>query len=201
LERRCWIGSVALITGTISMGARREVLSAVAERYGSGARPEKGRIFDALCRTTGWHHKHAVRALRRRGLQGTAKTRDPRERKRRYGVTIKDALTALWEASDRVCGKRLVAMILTLLPALEQSGRLERGRRRGAGFYSMIRREVPIRTFNDWKDPAPGFCEVDKVAHGGTSVASATWRCRSLVRLSLRCQGNTPALDDRKQGE
>jgi hypothetical protein len=125
LERRCRIGSVALITGTISMGARREVLSAVAERYGSGARPEKGRIFDALCRTTGWHHKHAVRALRRRGLQGTAKTRDPRERKRRYGVTIKDALTALWEASDRVCGKRLVAMIPTLLPALEQHGRLE----------------------------------------------------------------------------
>ena len=41
------------------------------------------------------------------------------------------------------------------------------GRRRRAGFYSAIRREVPIRTFNDWKDPAPGFCEVDMVAHGG----------------------------------
>ena len=47
------------------------------------------------------------------------------------------------------------------------------GRRRRAGFYSAIRREVPIRTFNDWKDPAPGFCEVDMVAHGGTSVAGS----------------------------
>ena len=84
------------MAGTISMGARREVLSAVAERYRSGGRPEKGRILDALCRTTGWHRKHAVRALRRRGLQETAKPRDRRERKRRYGVTIKDALTALW---------------------------------------------------------------------------------------------------------
>jgi hypothetical protein len=36
------------------------------------------------------------------------------------GATIKNALTALWEASDRVCGKRLKVMIPTLLPALEQ---------------------------------------------------------------------------------
>jgi hypothetical protein len=49
----------------------------------------------------------------------------PRKRRRRYGATIKDALTALWEASDRVCGKRL--MIPTLLPALEQHGRLQLG--------------------------------------------------------------------------
>jgi hypothetical protein len=40
------------------------------------------------------------------------------------------------------------------------------GRRRRTGFYSAIRREVPIRTFNDWKDPPPGFCEIDMVAHG-----------------------------------
>jgi hypothetical protein len=195
------------------MGARREVLSAVAERYRSAGRPEKGRILDALCRTTGWHRKHAVRALRRRGLQETAKTRDPRERKRRYGVTIRDALTALWEASDRVCGRRLVVMIPTLLPALEQHGRLELsageqaqllavsaatidrmlgdvkiaaagGRRRRAGFYSAIRREVPIRTFNDWKDPAPGFCEVDMVAHGGTSVAGSFIQTLTMVDVA-----------------
>jgi hypothetical protein len=52
------------------MGARREVLSAVAERYRSAGRMEKGRILDALCRTTGWHRKHAVRALRRRVIGG-----------------------------------------------------------------------------------------------------------------------------------
>src|SRR5437588_7903512 len=109
---------------TISMGARREVLSAVAERYWSAGRVEKGRILDALCRTTGWHRKHAVRALRRRVVDKAVETPAPRERKRRYGATIKDALTALWEASDRVCGKRLVVMIPTLLPALEGNGRL-----------------------------------------------------------------------------
>lgn len=53
------------MAGTISMGARREVLSAVAGRYRSARRADKGRILDELCATTGWHRKHAVRALRR----------------------------------------------------------------------------------------------------------------------------------------
>ena len=56
------------------MGARRELLSAVAERYWSAGRVEKGRILDALCRTTGWHRKHAVRALRRRAVDKTVET-------------------------------------------------------------------------------------------------------------------------------
>jgi Integrase core domain len=194
------------------MSARREVLSAVAGRYWSAARLEKGRLLDALCRTTGWHRKHAVRALRR-VVEKATKAQLPRERKRRYGVTIENALTALWEASDRVCGKRLVVMIPTLLPALEQHGRLQLsegeqaqllavsaatidrilgdakvaaagGRRRRVGFYSAIRREVPIRTFNDWKDPAPGFCEVDMVAHGGTSVAGSFIQTLTMVDVA-----------------
>src|SRR3974377_1943444 len=106
------------------MGARREVVSAGAHGYRSAGRVEKGRLLDALCRTTGWHRKHAVRALRR-VVEKATKAQLPRERKRRYGVTIKDALTALWEASDRVCGKRLVVMIPILLRALEQHGRLQ----------------------------------------------------------------------------
>src|SRR5579863_9245136 len=117
------------MAGTISMGARREVLSAVAERYRSAGREEKGRILDALCRTTGWHRKHAVRALRPHVVDEAATTKSPRERKRGYGATIKDALTALWEASDRVCGKRLVTMIPTLVPALTRHGRLQLGER------------------------------------------------------------------------
>jgi hypothetical protein len=201
------------MAGKISMGARREVMSAVMERYRSATRAEKGRILDALCATTGWHRKHAVRALRRRATVGPGEVGAPQERKRRYGATIKDALTALWEASDRVCGKRLKVMIPTLLPALEQHGRLRLGqadrdrvlaisaatidrllvdvkiaasggRRRRAGFYSAIRREVPIRTFNDWNSPLPGFCEVDMVAHGGTSVAGSFIQTLTMVDVA-----------------
>jgi len=195
------------------MGARREVLSAVAERYRSAKRAEKGRILDELCATTGWHRKHAVRALGQRKTVATGEFVAARERSRRYGATTKDVLTALWEASDRVCGKRLKVMIPTLLPALEQHGRLQLGKadrdcvlaisaatidrllgdvklvasggkRRRAGFYSAIRREVSIRTFNDWKGPPPGFCEVDMVAHGGTSVAGSFIQTLTMVDVA-----------------
>jgi hypothetical protein len=74
---------------------------------GGGALPvggglEMGRMLDALCRTTGWHRKQAVRALRQRETVAPGEVGAPRERRRRYDATIKDAPTALWEASDRV---------------------------------------------------------------------------------------------------
>lgn len=186
------------MAGTISFAARREVTAAVAERYRSAGRREKGRILDELCASTGWHRKHAERAL----WSATQPVREPKPRERRYGAAIQDVLVALWEASDRVCGKRPKPMIPVLLPALARHGRLTPtreeqaqlldvsaatidrmlvdvkiaaagGRRRRVGFYSAVRREVPIRTFNDWDDPLPGFCEIDMVAHGGTSVAGS----------------------------
>jgi len=67
------------MAGTASMSARREVLSAVAARYRSAGRVEQRRILDALCRTTGRHHKHAVRALRRRVVDRAVETEAPRE--------------------------------------------------------------------------------------------------------------------------
>jgi hypothetical protein len=92
------------MAGKISMRSRREVVSAVAKRYQSAERSAKGRILDELCATTGWHRKHAVRALRQHEALTEENVGARRERQRRYGATIQDALTALWEASDRVCG-------------------------------------------------------------------------------------------------
>ena len=200
------------MAGQISMAARREVLGAVYERYLSAGQAQKGRILDELCAVTGWHRKHAVRAL---GRHGAAKPGEAGKRtsRRRYDATIEDAVRALWEASDRVCGKRLVVMIPSLLPALERHGRLKLddagrrrvlavsaatidrmlspakasaagGRRRRAGFHSAIRREVPIRTFNDWNDPPPGFLEVDMVAHGGASVAGSFIQTLTMVDVA-----------------
>jgi hypothetical protein len=201
------------MVGRISMGARREVVAAVRERYRSAKRAEKGLILDELCATTGWHRKHAVRTLRRGELVAPGEIGCAPERRRRYGAKIKETLTALWEASDRVCGKRLKVMIPVLLPALEHYGRLKlgkvdrdhvlaisaatidrllgdvkvaasSGKRRRAGFYSAIRREVPIRTFNDWNSPPPGYCEVDMVAHGGTSVAGSFIQTLTMVDIA-----------------
>ena len=198
------------MAGQISMGARREIKSAVAERYRVAGRAEKGRILDELCKVTDWHRKHAVRALANRPA---AAPEARQQRTSTYDVVVKDALTALWEASDRICGKRLKVMIPILLPALERHRRLKLGaadrvlvlavsaatidrllaetkiaaaggKRRRLGFYSAIRREVPIRTFNDWQDPPPGFCEIDMVAHGGTSVAGSFIQTLTMVDVA-----------------
>ncbi|WP_259460920.1 DDE-type integrase/transposase/recombinase [Paraburkholderia sp. BL23I1N1] len=104
----------------------------------------------------------------------------------------------LWEAADRVCGKRLKALIPKLVDAMERHGHLEldpvvkakllqvsaatidrllanarlhidgqRKRRKGVG--SAIRRSIPVRTFANWRDPPPGFFEIDMVEHCGGS--------------------------------
>jgi len=41
----------------------------------------------------------------------------------------------------------------------------QRKRRNGVG--SAIRRSIPVRTFADWRDPPPGFFEIDMVEHCG----------------------------------
>ncbi|MEZ2146753.1 hypothetical protein AAE026_31360 [Bradyrhizobium sp. DN5] len=59
------------------------------------------------------------------------------------------------------------------------------GRRRaGSDFYSAIRREVPIRIFNDWANPPPGFCEIDMVAHGGTNVVGSSIQTLTMVDIA-----------------
>jgi hypothetical protein len=40
---------------------------------------------------------------------------------RKY-ASVRNALIALWEASDRVCGKRLAPMVSALLPASAMAG-------------------------------------------------------------------------------
>src|SRR5437763_8187935 len=85
--------SVSSMARSISMGARREVMGVVVERYRSAKRSQKGCILDELCATTGWHRKHAVRALRQREAVTLGEVGASRERRRRYGSTTKGALT------------------------------------------------------------------------------------------------------------
>lgn len=185
--------------GRLSMATRRELVAAIRARYGGATRKEKGRILDELVAVAGYHRKHAIRVLSR----GEAGARPGGGgRSRRYGEADREGLIALWEASDRICSKRLKPLIPVLLPALERHGRIvltedararllavsaatmdrllsevrliaRGGQRRRAGFSSAVRRSVPVRTFGDWNDPPPGYVEVDLVAHGGTSVTGS----------------------------
>jgi hypothetical protein len=182
----------------ISATARRELVQALAERYRSATVHQKRHILDEFVAVTGYHRKHAIRLLNKRRVWGGPATGG---RRRLYDEAVRQALVVLWEASDRVCGKRLKALLPVLLPALERHEHLRldadvreqvlrvsastidralaeprlgsgrRQRRRTSG--PRVRGSVPVRTFADWKAPAPGFVEADLVAHSGETMAGS----------------------------
>src|SRR6516165_1911908 len=177
----------------ISMVARDELVAAVADRYARGDRGERGRILDEFAAVTGYHRKHAMRLLR----AGQVNRRcGPRPGRRVYDDAVREALIVLWEASDRICGKRLRPLLPILVEAMERHGHLQRmlevrsrllamsaatidralrdiRRQAGTAMHrrsapsAAIRRSVPVRTFDGWDDPPPGFVEADLVAHSG----------------------------------
>ena len=181
------------------MGTRDELLKAVASRYRSASRAEKGRILTEFAEISGYHRKHAERLLRSETVVDRSRSRPER---RVYDDAVREALVVLWEAADRICGKRLKPLLPLLIPAMERHGRLALdeavrsrllrisaasidrvlapvrtvalgGRPRRNGHASAVRRSVPVRTYADWNDPAPGFMEADLVAHGGPSASGS----------------------------
>ncbi len=105
----------------IDLKARRELVRAVAERYRHASKRDKRRILDQFVAITGYHRKHSIRLL-----NSTAELVAPRRttRFRVYDEAVREALIVLWEASHRICGKRLKALLPTLVPALERHGHL-----------------------------------------------------------------------------
>jgi len=180
----------------MSLSSRRELLSAVAPRYRQADRAEKSRILDEFVRSTGYTRKHATALLNHPLRERPAPAR---RRSRRYTREVSEALVKAWDAADRICSKRLVPFLPDLLGALERHGELrlpeevrsrllsispatadrllqpERRRVEARGRSTtkpgtLLRGQIPIRTFADWDDARPGFLEVDLVAHCGEST-------------------------------
>lgn len=106
----------------LSLATRKELIEAVRKRYQEAARATKTDILDEFVELTGYHRKHAVRLLGPASEQKRQKK--PRSDKRVYNEAVREAVTLLWEAADRICGKRLKALIPTLLSAMEKHGHL-----------------------------------------------------------------------------
>lgn len=173
------------------MSTRKELISATKLRYRTGTPAEKRTILEEFVGLTGYHRKHAIRILNQ-----TNKLTERKPRDRTYDEAVKQALVLLWEAGDRLCGKRLKAQIPILIEALERYGKLSldpavktkllqisassidrvlsdtrqaasQKRKRSTGAATAVRRSIRVRTFNDWNDPPPGFFESDMVEHCG----------------------------------
>ena len=185
----------------VSMATRTELVQAVGERYRSADKRGKGRVLDEFAAVTGLHRKHAIRLLR---VKCPATAEGSRPERRVYDEAARTALVVLWEAADRLCGKRLRPLIPILLEVMEHHSHLEvapevkakltrmsaatidralrevkvggRSPRRQGVAGTALRRSVPVRTFSDGDDPAPGHIEADLVSHSGL-VAKGSFAC------------------------
>jgi hypothetical protein len=104
------------------MATRRELIGAVATRYHAGTRTEKKDILDEFVNVTGFHRKHAIRVLAK--MTPSPETPKPPPRARLYDEAVETVLIILWEAADRMCGKRLKEAIPVLVEAMERHGHL-----------------------------------------------------------------------------
>ena len=135
-----------------------------------------------------WLLNHAEKVLSAPGYR----------RASQYGPDVQHALFLVWHAANRICAKRLIPFLPTLLEALERhehlqvtaecrrqllsisaatADRLLRSQRklgqRGLSTTrvgTLLKQRIPIRTFEEWKETRPGFLEADLVAHCGTNI-------------------------------
>ena len=128
-------------------------------------------------------------------LVGDLALKGKRGRRRSYDA-VWQPLRKIWAILDFICGKRLAAMLPEVIPVLERHHEITleattraqlltispatidrllaperrkfelRGRSR-TWPGTLLKHQIPIRTFTEWDQTRPGFVEIDLVAHDG----------------------------------
>lgn len=201
---------------TVSAASRQELLAALRTRYRASRKVDKSKILDEFVALTGAHRKHAIRQLGRELVpKGNSKTLQSRKI---YDEAVHEALVVVWEAADRICGKRLKSIMSQYVESMESHGhlslepevrrkllaasastldRLLKSNRQGAKTRQKTRRKskpakaIKVKTFADWSESEPGFTEIDFVVHCGGQPAGE--KIHSLVMTDV-CSGWTEAV-------
>jgi len=189
----------------MSLTLKRLYLDFLRQRYQATKRRKvKMMILDQLVRDTGWHRKHAIRALNQ-NLRLKAK----RGRRRSYSDGACYHVKKLWLAMEQVNGRRMVAMLPAWLKHYRASGfgpfieqqvlamshatierilkpyRAEVGRKLRSGTTPVrLRDRIPVKAF-DRNAEVPGYLEADTVAHcGGSLSGEFLWSLTGVDRFS-----------------
>jgi hypothetical protein len=142
------------------------------------------------------NHGRQVWLRGKRVMVGDVAKRQQRHKPRCYDQPVLQELVKLWELLNYSCGKRLVAIMPELVAKLEQFGELRLSpltkekllrisaatvdrvlqperrkqqlrRRSHTKPGTLLKHQIPIRTFAEWNEQQPGFAEIDLVAHDG----------------------------------
>jgi hypothetical protein len=170
-----------------------DYLKTLKRRYAATGKRGRGTILDEFVATTGYHRKHAIAMLN--GQRVRIGYRAKRPRALVYGKDVAHALMQLVEWFDGISSKRLRVALDVELARLQAAGHLlvsaecyeklkqisaatidrirhtqqqrYRKLRGGTKPGSLLKHQIPIRTFADWDDKKIGFLEMDLVQHDG----------------------------------
>jgi hypothetical protein len=141
-------------------------------------------------------HGRRVVVAAKTAVVGDIRKRVRKKREPVYGAEVVKALKQIWCILDLICGKRLKTAMPEVVPKLERWGelkvsdevrekllrmsastidrllaserkRMELKSRSGTKPGTLLKHQVPIRTFSEWDESKPGFLEIDLVSHGG----------------------------------
>ncbi len=178
----------------MSAKSRDELLAAIRPQYLESSLSGKKELLDGFVAATGYNRKYATTLL----SKGIQRTGYPKDRSRTYDKEVLEALTLLWNTANRICSKRLIPFLPSLITSMERSGHLElskevknkllslssatadrllkQERRKAIKGKSttrpgsLLKKHIPVRTFADWNNVRPGFLEGDLVAHCGATT-------------------------------
>jgi hypothetical protein len=176
----------------LSYRAKRELLIQIAPRYREASSALKEVILDEFVAATGYARKYAIRLLNH---PVDLKLTIERPRLPHYGPEVQQALHLAWTAANHMCAKRLIPFLPMLVESLERHGHLQLSEECRSQLLSMspatadrilrpyrkherhglsttrsgtlLKKQIPIRTFQDWNEAKAGFMEADLVAHCG----------------------------------
>jgi site-specific recombinase XerD len=171
--------------------ARRVLLQQVAPAYHRALGSQKQQILGEFVTATGYVRKYAQWLLN----HTEEVFAPPTVLRRRYGPEVEEALVLAWKTLNRICSKRFIPFLPSIVETLEADGHLELNEEHRRLLLSMsaatadrllqahrythphglsttkagplLKQQIPIRTFAQWDEAQPGFLEVDLVAHCG----------------------------------